>query len=313
MTEAALQAAFEEGERGDWDAYVLRQPTDRRALDVRPLVAQLAGRIPGLELRAQVLAIDADPRAWMLAERAEALEKRGHDPYHMLVELFARKEQLARDAGFAGYAQLALAADGVTPEAVAVELALAEDVDGEADVRGDGPAVLDWFRTFFTPLLDDVEVRFEPHALVVGMEKVLRWPDHIAVVIRNRDDVHTLAHELGHALQCRVHARRGLGFVDWFALSCVEAETAAVLAERLFFERPAFERASLERARFELQAYASALEGSLGAGDWTRKGDGFWTEDPMRSYAYPLAYVRSELLYASLRRPFSVDAVVRLI
>ena len=289
MTEAALQAAFEEGERGDWAAYVLRQATGSRLVDLRPRLARLAAGLPGVGLRAQVLAIDAEPRVSMLAARAERLLERGFESYHLLVELFARKEELARKAGFAGYAQLCIAADGLTPEVVEEELELADTAIEPAP-----PASMDTAEVLERlPPPEGVEVRFEPFALVGGMTKVLRWPDHIGVVVRDRTDVHTLAHELGHALQCRERAAAGLGFLDWFTLGAVDAETAAFAAERELFGRPAFEREWLARARFELGAYAAAHDGVLAPGAWSRERHGFWTEDPMRSYAYPLAYVRS--------------------
>ena len=76
-------------EQGDWKAYVLRRPSRRRAIEMRPVVAQLAAGIPELALRAE--------------------------------------ELLRREAGDAGYAQLVLAADGLTPVAADAELALAKE------------------------------------------------------------------------------------------------------------------------------------------------------------------------------------------
>jgi hypothetical protein len=353
IASVALQAAYEEGQRGDWAAYALGHPAGRRAFEMRPVVAALLAEaeLPELALRAELLAIDAEPQVAALAVLADELEERGEDPAEALVELFARKELLVRQVRRDGYAQLALVADGVSLALAEAELAEAEAI-ARCDAAAAAPGVADlpdamdvWsrFQAFFLPLLDGVELCFDRDARVWGMGVVMHWPDRLGIVVRRPSGdaspaahVATLgimAHEAGHALQCRARAERGLGFLDFFALDAVQAETAADLAERLLFESELGEGMSLprvlwsseraadvlrhvRRARFELQAYAAALDAPsslrMDAG-WSRDGHGFYTEDPMRRYAYPLAYVRSKRLLASLEPPLTPEAVTRVI
>ncbi len=353
---AALQRAVEEGERGDWAAYALGRPQGRRKSAMRPVIADLLAEaaVPSLQLRAALFAVDADPQAAALSSRAEAREEAGDDPADTLVQLFARKELLARRAGYAGYAQLALAADGLTEETVMRELAQSEQrARRAAAIQADSavgtlPSEADVcarFRSFFAPLLDEVEVRLDPEAPVLAMSAVSRWPDDISVVIRCAEtaapaterivSLGATGHELGHVLQWRARACRGLGFLDFFSLTAVEAETAAELGERLLFESElgremplpramwSKQRAldtlrQIGRARFEMRAYAAALSAprSLPAlwaahadardeRDWSLAGHGFYTDDPMRRYSYPLAYVRASRTLSRLTRPLT--------
>jgi hypothetical protein len=280
----------------------------------------------------------------------------------LLIQLFARKELLARQAGHSGYAELALAADGLSEATITRELAEAEQVARQdATVAAEnavGPLpneadVCARFRVFFAPLLDVVEVRLDPHAGVVGMSNVLRWPDHIAVVIRSVDaaapaderiaSLGTTAHELGHVLQWRARAGRGLGFLDFFSLTVLEAETAAELGERLLFESELGREMSLPRAlwskqralgmlrqiglaRFELRAYAAALDAPLSLPalwadladasaqlSWSLAGHGFYTDDPMQRYAYPLAYLHARRTLARLTAPLTPQSVTQVL
>jgi hypothetical protein len=156
-----------------------------------------------------------------------------------------------------------------------------------------------------------------------------------------------LAHELGHALHWRLLAELGVDFLDFITISAAEHETFADLGERLLFEpevggelgltrsrrlwqarRLQRMRLDLGRARFELGAYAAALDdpSSLqtrwraelqrtgadpGRDSWVLDGHGFYTEDPMRRYAYPLAWLRSDDLLASFARPLTGSAIAR--
>jgi hypothetical protein len=184
------------------------------------------------------------------------------------------------------------------------------------------------------------------------MCKALHWPDGLAVFVRSADpaataaeriaSLSTTAHELGHAIQWRARAARGMGFLDFFSLPALASETAADLCERLLFESElgaqvnlpralwSSKRASsvlgqVGRARFELAAYRLALDepSSLPAlwaettgeapDGWSRDGHGFYTEDAMRRYAYPLAYTRSAGRLAGLERPLTGEMIARVL
>jgi hypothetical protein len=46
---------------------------------------------------------------------------------------------------------------------------------------------------------------------------------------------------------------------------------------------------------------------------WAIDGAGFYTEDPMRRYAYPVAHTWAQRFFSTMDRPMSVTEVVRLL
>ena len=292
----ALQMQFESGEDRDWRRYVLGQNVE----DGPALGSSDFAVLPGD--RGTRMGVDADPEVAALAALADRLEDSGSNPARLestLLSLFARRELLARDPGFDGYAQLALAAEGLTLARVRQELDAAErlvrrEVREEPALRADslptGAELWEHLRAFFAPLLDDVELHLDRRVRVAGMCKVCGWPNDVRVAVRQtargatpEKRVRTLAvlaHEAGHAVHFRLLAERGLDFLEFATTSAVEQETYADLCERLVFETDLADELELStaarrlvqrqrrddtrrligRARFELGAYAAAVD-----------------------------------------------------
>jgi hypothetical protein len=361
----AWRREFELREQRDWSRYALGAPlVDGPWLAARCSLAALAGRPDTLEalerhaLRSwgARLAVDLDPEVVAATELADRLEEEGADRGALeaaLVRVFARRELLARRAGYAGYVELALRAERLSLASVVAELSRADELARcDAAVPPDYPqdivfpvpdqlTLWEHLRVFFTPLLDDVELRVDSAVRISGMCKVCRWPRDIRVAVRGAGAsaspaarlraLGVLAHEAGHAVHFRLLAQRECTLLEFAATSAVEQETYADACERLVFEtglngrlklplalrrwwqrqRADLVRGLVGRAHFELQAYAAALDApatlqALWRGEltrmgapppagaaWAEDGHGFYTEDPLRRCAYPLAYARS--------------------